>query len=265
MANGVTMPPMGFGTYRLREGEECRKAVLHALQVGYRLIDTAAMYGNEEDVGWAIRESGIPRKEIFVTTKLWNDDHGYEQALRAFERSEHRLNVEYIDLYLIHWPVMRARDRSWVALERIYRDGRCRAIGVSNYTIKHLEQLSSLAEVMPMVEQIELTPFLQQRDLVDHCRQLGMVLQAYSPLTRAKMFGDKFLVEMSQRLERTPAQILLRWSMQKGFVPLPRSSRPERIEENFRIFDFQLERDDMDRLDSLESNSRVSWDPSGVP
>lgn len=265
LQNGVSMPSPGFGTYQLRPGKQTRQAVLAALQAGYRHIDTAAMYGNEADVGQAVRESGIPRDEVFITTKLNNDDHGLARAEEAFDRSNRTLGLDYIDLYLVHWPVSGLRSQSWKALERVYRDGRCRAIGVSNYTIRHLQELFEQAEIAPMVQQTELSPFLQQKELVSFCQDKGMVLQAYCPLTRAKMMDNPVIRLAASVSEVTPAQVLLRWSVQKGYVPLPKSSNPEHIIENLQICDFELPESSMLLLDALDNGKRVSWNSTNVP
>jgi diketogulonate reductase-like aldo/keto reductase len=263
--NGVEMPRLGLGVYQARAGGEARRAVEHALEAGYRHVDTAALYGNERDVGEAIHSSGIPREEIFVTTKLWNDDHGYDGALRAFEESRERLGLDVVDLYLIHWPVRRLRVDSWRALEKLYRDGLCRAVGVSNYTVRHLDELLNTCEVVPAVNQVEFSPFLYQRDLLEHCHANGVRLEAYSPLTKGRRLSDLTLAEMAGRYGKTPAQVLVRWALERDVVVIPKSARPERIRENADVFDFVLGPDDLATLDGLDEGLHTSWDPTGEP
>lgn len=263
--NGVEMPYLGLGVYLAGAGQETQQAVKHALQVGYRLIDTASMYDNEYDVGKVIRESPIPRQEIFVTTKLWNSDHGYDKSIKAFQKSLERLGLDYIDLYLIHWPVEGLRRDSWRALETLLDTGQCRAIGVSNYMIHHLEELLSHARIIPAVNQVEFTPFLYLKDLLDFCRTHGIQLESYSPLTRGKKFNHPLLQELSKKYQKTPAQILIRWNLQHRVVVIPKSSRPERIEENADVFDFNISEKDMQALDGLHQNYRVSWNPTRIP
>jgi diketogulonate reductase-like aldo/keto reductase len=236
--------------------------VAHALKTGYRLIDTAAFYGNEADVGAAVRDSGVAREEIFITTKLWNDDHGYDQALRAFDASMDRLGLDVVDLYLIHWPVSARRKDSWRALERIRKDGRARAIGVSNYTIAHLRELLEASETVPAVNQVEFSPFLYQRELLEFCRSKSIVLEAYCPLTRAERLTDARLLKIAFVHKRTAAQVMIRWGLQRGVIEIPKSKNPARIEENADVFDFELSEAEMGALDGFSEGLRVSWDPT---
>jgi diketogulonate reductase-like aldo/keto reductase len=263
--NGVKMPRFGLGTYRLSPGKETYDAVRTALEVGYRLIDTASYYANEKDVGRAIRDSGLDRDQVFVTTKLYNQDQGYSQALKAFSASQRRLDVGAIDMYLIHWPVPALRQSSWKALETLLKEERCRSIGVSNYAIAHLEELGTYAETIPAVNQVELSPFLQQTGLTDACRSLGVQVESYSPLTRGKRFGHRDLQAIAGSHGRSPAQVMLRWGLQKGFVIIPKAAAREHIIENAGIFDFTLSEVEMGKMSGLESGLRVSWDPTGVP
>lgn len=263
--NGVEMPVFGLGTYQAGRGEETRKAVGAALEAGYRLLDTAAIYGNERDVGIAIKESGIPREEIFVTTKLWNSDHGYEPALSAFEASLKRMGLSYVDLYLIHWPVRGLRKESWKALEALLEKGKCRTIGVSNYMERHLMELLSDSSVVPAVNQVEFHPYLYLKELSEFCRSKGILLEAYSPLTQGEMLDDPKLVKLAARYSKTPAQILIRWSLQRRAIVIPKSSRKEKIIENADVFDFSISDEDMRILDSFNENMRTSWDPSRIP
>ena len=263
--DGNKIPVLGLGVWQASPGKETRRAVGYALERGYRLIDTARMYGNEKDVGAAVRESGIPREEIFVTTKLWNTDHGYEAALRAFAASRGDLGLEYVDLYLIHWPVPRLRHESWKAFLKLREDGLARSIGVSNYTIAHLQELLPTTSIPPSVNQVEFHPFLYQRELLEFCRAHGIQLEAYSPLTRGRRLGHPVIVDIAAKYRRTPAQVLIRWSLQHGLVVIPKSARPERIRENASVFDFELQSQDMARLDSLDERSHVAWNPDDLP
>jgi diketogulonate reductase-like aldo/keto reductase len=263
--NGVKMPRFGLGTYRLSPGHETYDAVRTALEIGYRLIDTASYYANEIDVGRAIRDSGLDRDEVFVTTKLYNHDQGYPEALNAFENSLRRINVGTIDLFLIHWPVLALRQRSWKALETLLREGRCRCIGVSNYTVAHLKELRTYAEFIPAVNQVELSPFLQQTELVDACRSMGVQVESYSPLARGKKLGHQGLRSIAGSHGCTPAQVMLRWGLQMGHVIIPKAASREHIIENAGIFDFTLSEAEMEEMKGFESGLRVSWDPTGVP
>ena len=263
--NGNTMPVLGLGMWQAGSGKQTRKAVATALEIGYRLFDTAKLYGNESDLGTAIRESGIPREEIFVMTKLWNNDQGYESGLRAFEKSRRELGLDYVDLYLIHWPVPGLRQESWKALLKIRDEGLARSIGVSNYTIRHLEELLRATPAPPAVNQVEFHPFLYQKELLEFCVSKKIQLEAYSPLTRGHRLDHPVIAQIAARDGRTPAQVLIRWSLQHGLVVIPKSIRPERIRENAAVFDFQLSPDDMKRLDSLDESSHVAWDPEDLP
>lgn len=265
LANGVAMPRLGLGVFQSRRGGETRRAVREALALGYRLIDTAAIYGNEADVGAAVKESGLPRAEIFVTTKLWNADQGYEASLRAFDRSLKSLGMEYVDLYLIHWPVPELRLESWRALEKLLQESRCRAIGVSNFTVAHLRELLQTSPTVPAVNQVEFHPFLFQERLLTFCRFHDIQVEAYSPLVKAHRLDDARLATLAHRHGKTAAQILIRWSLQHDLVVIPKSVRRERIAENADVFDFELSPADLAPLDALNENLRMAWDPTEVP
>jgi diketogulonate reductase-like aldo/keto reductase len=265
LGTAAQLPHLGLGVFRARAGGPARRAVLEALEVGYRHIDTAAAYRNEEDVGEAIRASGIPRSEIFVTTKLWNSDHGFDSALRAFDASLARLGLDYVDLYLLHWPVPELRRESWRALERLHGERRARAIGVSNYMVNHLEEVLGEARVPPAVNQIEVSPFLQQREVRAFCQAHGVIVEAYSPLTKGVRLGHPALGHVSRATGRTAAQVLLRWGLQHDMVVLAKSVHADRIRENAAIFDFVLDADAMARLDALEEGLVTGWDPRGQP
>lgn len=270
--NGIEMPAFGFGTYLSKNGEEVATSVKWALQAGYRLIDTAATYDNEEGVGKGIRESGIPREEIFVTTKLWNTDQGYESALHAIDVSLSKLRLTYVDLYLIHWPTaddkgvasINKREETWKAMEEIYRSGKVKAIGVSNYTITHLEEMKKYAKVPPVINQVEFHPFLYQKELLNYCKQNKIALEAYRPLTKGKRLNDATIELIAKKYAKTDAQVLIRWSMQHGCIPIPKSVHKERIEENINVFDFELSDEDMATLDGLNENLRLCWDPTNL-
>jgi diketogulonate reductase-like aldo/keto reductase len=263
--NGVEIPRVGFGVYLAARGDETQSAVLAALSAGYRHIDTARIYENEGDVGVAIHDSDVPRSELFVTTKLWNDDHGYDATLRAFDASLDLLGLEYLDLFLIHWPVAEKRLDSWRAMERLAEEGRVRALGVSNYMVNHLEELLAVAKVGPAVNQIEVSPFLQQREVRSFCEEHGIVVEAYSPLTKAKRLEHPSIVSAATSVERSPAQVLLRWGLQHDMVVLPKSVQPSRIIENAALFDFELTDGEMARLDALEEGLVTGWDPRDQP
>ncbi len=263
--DGNQMPVLGLGMWQAGSGKATRNAVAVALQIGYRLFDTAKLYGNERDLGVAVRESGIPRDEVFVTTKLWNNDQGYESTLRAFEKSRHELGLDYVDLYLIHWPVPGLRHESWKALLKIHDDGLARSVGVSNYTIRHLQELLPATPIPPAVNQVEFHPFLYQKELLDFCGKHKIQLEAYSPLTRGHRLNHPVMIQVAAKYARTPAQVLIRWSLQHGLVVIPKSIRPDRIRENAGVFDFELKREDMERLDSLDESSHVAWNPEDLP
>ena len=258
---GVEIPILGLGTLHAA-GEALQNAILWALDAGYRHLDTAKAYGNEREVGLAVKRSGVPRDELFLTTKLWNDDHGYEHTLAAIDRSLKTLGVDFVDLYLIHWPVARRRVETWKAMERILAEGKARAIGVSNFTIRHLEELAAETDIVPAVNQIEFTPYLYQRELQAYCDGNGIIIEAWSPLTRAIKLQDPKLVAIAARYGRSPAQILIRWGLQQNAVVIPKSVHKERILENAQVFDFHLTKEDMDRLNGFHEDLRTSgWDP----
>jgi len=263
--NGIMIPRLGLGVYQSPPGEVTQGAVEYALKVGYRHIDTARIYGNESDVGAALRKSGIKREDMFVTTKLWNSDQGYETALKACDDSLKRLGLKYLDLYLIHWPVPEVRNESWDALTKLLKDGKCRSIGVSNYTIQHLTELLEDADVVPMVNQVEFSPFLYQKQLLDYCEKNKIQVEAYSPLTQGAKLNHPTIQQIAKKHGKTPAQVLLRWSLQHNLVTIPKSVREERIKENSQVFDYNLTSEDMRVLDSLDENFRNSWDPTNAP
>ncbi len=264
--DGARMPWLGLGVYLTREGREVEEAVKAALSCGYRSIDTAALYENERGVGKAIRESGIPRDELFVTTKLWNNRHGFDSALKAFEESRKRLGLEYVDLYLIHWPSSGAPviAETWKAFEKLRADGRVRSIGVSNFLVRHLSELLAETGTVPGVDQVEFHPFLLQRDLLDFCRERGIRLEAWAPLVQGTAFDNPLLKGIAARRRKSVAQVLIRWDLQHGVVSIPKSVRAERIRENAQVFDFELSADEMASIDSLDASRRVGADPNHI-
>jgi len=258
----VQIPKLGLGVY-MAAPRDAYQATLAALKTGYRHVDTAAVYGNERDVGQAVRDSHIPRQEVFITTKLWNSDQGYDNTLRAFNRSLAALGFDYVDLYLVHSPMaVDKRLHTWKAMEEILKSGRARAIGVSNYGVHHLKELFANCEIRPSINQVELTPFNARKELVKFCEEENIVLEAYSPLTRGKRLNDKTLVQMAQKYHKSTAQLLIRWSLQRNFVTLPKSVTPTRILENSQVFDFSISPEDMTKLDGLDEGWVSGWDPT---
>lgn len=262
--NGIKMPRLGLGVWQC-PGPVATKAVKAALALGYRHIDTAMIYGNEKEVGAAIRDSGVTREHIFVTTKLWTVDHGYDEAQRAFDASLERLGLDYVDLYLSHFPVAGKRVDAWRGMSQVLKNGRCRAIGVSNYMELHLNDIIDATGVIPTVNQVEFHPYLNQVNLLKFCQDRKIQVEAYSPLTHAKRLDDRKLVIIAERHERTPAQVLIRWGLQTGLVVIPKSQHPERIEENGAVFDFELTDGDMRVLNGLNEDLRTCWDPTDEP
>lgn len=265
LANGVEVPVLGLGVFRSESGTVTQTAVRAALEAGYRHVDTAKVYGNERDVGIAFRDSGLPREQVFITTKLWNTDHGYESALRACSESLQQLQMDYVDLYLIHWPVAGLRQASWKALEKLLADGYCRAIGVSNFTVRHLRELLPGAESVPMINQVESHPLLTQEETRAFCREQGIAVEAYSPLTKGLRLGHPAITQIARKYERSSAQILIRWGLQRELVVLPKSTNPERVRQNAQVFDFALETEDMRFLDSLNEDLYTGWNPTDAP
>ncbi|GGI13667.1 aldo/keto reductase [Gottfriedia solisilvae] len=259
--NGVEMPWIGLGVFKVNDGEEVVQSVKAALRNGYKSIDTAAIYGNEEGVGQAIKDSNIPREELFITTKLWNSDQGYESTLNAFETSLQKLGLDYLDLYLIHWPGKDKYKETWKAFEKLYKDGRVRAIGVSNFQIHHLEDLISSSEIKPMVNQVEYHPHLTQSELLSFCKKEGIQLEAWSPLKQGQLLKDPTLEEIARKYNKSVAQVILRWDLQNGVVTIPKSIKEHRIIENANIFDFYLEDEDMERISGLNIDSRAGSHP----
>lgn len=265
LANGVQMPWVGLGVFQVKEGKDLIEAVKSAVKAGYRSIDTAAIYENEAGVGQGIREAlaqnGLTREELFVTSKVWNADLGYDETLTAYEASLQRLGLDYLDLYLIHWPVAGKYKDAWRAMEKLYRDGRVRAIGVSNFQIHHLEDLMADAAIKPMINQVEFHPYLTQKELLHFTRKHGIQLEAWSPLMQGGLLDQPVLTEIAAAHGKTVAQIILRWDLQNGVITIPKSIKEHRIIENAAIFDFELNSAEMERIDALNQDRRVGPDP----
>jgi diketogulonate reductase-like aldo/keto reductase len=259
--NGVQMPYFGLGVYLSKDGNEVIHAVKDALNHGYRHIDTASIYDNEEGVGQGIRESEVDRKDVFLVSKVWNNDQGYDATLRAFDASLKRLGTDYLDLYLIHWPKGDLSKDTWKALERLYKEKRVRAIGVSNFLKHHLEDLLPSVEIVPMVNQMEFHPYLVQQELLDFCNANNIQYEAWSPLMQGHIFDLEVMKELAYKYNKTIAQIVLRWDLQKGVVTIPKSSKKERIIANADLFDFEISEADMKALDALDRGKRFGPDP----
>jgi diketogulonate reductase-like aldo/keto reductase len=253
--NGVEIPQLGFGTFRA-VGAETIMAVKEAIKVGYIHIDTALIYGNEKEVGQGIRDGGVPREELFITTKLWRSDQGYKNSLKAIETSLENLGLDYLDLYLIHWPVEDVLLETWKAMEEIAKKGLSRAVGVSNFTPRLLKELKEKSNFIPAVNQVEYQPFLNQKELLAYCQAEGIQLEAYSPLTRGKKLADPTLIKIAEKHGKTVAQVLLRWDLQTNVVTIPKSVTPSRIAENAQLYDFVLDNEDMALLGDMDENLR---------
>jgi len=259
--NGVKMPWLGFGVFQIDDGQQVEHAVKAALDIGYTSIDTAAAYKNERGVGKSIRESGIPREDIFLTTKVWNEDQRKKRTLAAFEESLKRLETEYVDLYLVHWPVKGCYQETWNEMEKIYESGRAKAIGVSNFMIHHLENILAESQIVPTVNQVEFHPYLIQPDLLRFCQNHQIQLEAWSPLVKGEIVKEPVAQKLAEEYNKTPAQIVLRWDLQHEVVTIPKSTHSNRIAENAQIYDFELSQEDMKALDALDAGRRTGPDP----
>lgn len=258
--NGIKMPWLGFGVFKTQEGAQVEQAIADALEAGYRSIDTAAIYGNEEGVGRAVAASGLKREELFITTKVWNSNQGFESTLKAFEESRRKLKLEVIDLYLVHWPVAGKYKDTYRALEKLYKEGYVRAIGVSNFLIPHLDDLLGSCEVVPAVNQVEFQPYLTQPDLQSYCKDRGIQLEAWSPLLQGNL-NVPLLQEIGQAHGKSAAQVILRWDLQNGVVTIPKSVTKSRIIENADIFDFELTTEEVEKINGLNAGRRFGSDP----
>jgi len=270
--NGVVIPQPGFGTFLTPNGETAINSVCYAIQRGYRHIDTAAVYGNESSVGKGIRLSGVHREDLFITSKVWNTERGYDKTLRAFEKTMNDLGLDYLDLYLIHWPANKKQfgdkadqlnQETWKAMERLYKEKRIRAIGLSNFMPHHIDKILEIAEVMPAVDQIEYHPGLLQKECVEYCKKKGIVVEAWSPLGRGAFLSDELLVDMADKYGCTVAQLIIRWVIQNGVLPLVKSITPSRIEENIEVFNFTIRSEDMMIINDMITE-RVGHDPDEI-
>ncbi|WP_309122476.1 aldo/keto reductase [Paenibacillus sp.] len=259
--NGVKMPWLGLGVWRVEEGSQVEQSVAAAIANGYRSIDTAAVYGNEVGVGKAVRESGVKREELFITTKVWNADQGFDSTLRAHEASLEKLGLDYVDLYLVHWPVKGKYRDTWKALVKLYEEKRVRAIGVSNHHIHHLDDIINDTGVVPAVNQVEYHPLLSQVELLSYCKSKGIQMEAWSPLMQGNNLDHPTLKELATKHGKSTAQIVLRWDLQHGVVTIPKSTKEARIRENADVFDFELSAEDMGKIDAMNENRRFGADP----
>ena len=262
--NGTKIPALGLGLWRMKQKEECIKAVHAALDAGYRHFDTAQIYGNEAFLGEALAKSKVPRKELFITTKLWNENQDWDWVVPTFEESLKNLQTDYADLFLVHFPVTELRRPAWRKMEELAKSGRAKAIGVSNYTIRHLEELLNECSIKPAVNQVELHVYLQQPELVEFCKQHDILVEAYSPLTHGEGMDNPVLAEVGQKYGKTPAQVMIRWCIEQGAVPLPKSVHADRIKENLDVFGFKLDKADLQKLAKLNRDFRTCWDPTHV-
>lgn len=263
LLNGIDIPKIGFGTYKLKDENETIDTIKYALKVGYRFIDTASFYENEEWIGKAIKESKIKRENIFLATKVWNDSHGYDKAIDSFEKSMKKLDIDYLDLLLIHWPT-KLNKETWRAFESLYELGKVRAIGVCNFKIGHLEELRKTAKIMPMVNQIEVHPCFSQKEIVNYCNNYKIQVIGWSPIMKGQLLEVPLMMDLAEKYNKTIAQIALRWHIQKGIIPIPKSSHYGRIADNIDIFNFELSEEDMIKIDRLDRNETVSGIPENT-
>lgn len=263
LKNGVHMPKLGLGTFKIENGDVTKQAVLWALESGLRHIDTAAIYRNEESVGEAIKECGIPREELFITTKLWNNVHAYDDALQAFEESCEKLGVDYLDLYLIHWP-KELNTEAWRALEDLYLAKKIRAIGVSNFKEHHIDEIYAMCRIEPMVNQVEFHPQYQQETLRQYCKERNILITGWGPFMQGQLFDKEVILELAKKYNKTPGQIALRWHYQQDVVLIPKSIKKERICENYEIFDFVLTKEDLQLIEALNTQTRIGPDPDTI-
>lgn len=264
LANGVEMPWVGLGVFKVEDGPEVKQAVIDAIESGYRSIDTASVYGNETGVGEALKAVDVPREELFITSKLWNADQGYDSTLKAFEATLECLGLDYLDLYLIHWPVPEANlyEETWRAFEKLYQEKKVRAIGVSNFKEEHLKTLIQGSDITPMVNQVEFHPHLTQEPLRHFCRDHNIQVEAWSPLKQGQLLDDPVLQEIADRHNKSVAQVLVRWDIQSGVVTIPKSTKAHRIKENADVFDFELTHDEMKKINQLNKDERIGPDSS---
>jgi diketogulonate reductase-like aldo/keto reductase len=264
ISNSNSIPQLGFGTWLNTDEGVCLESVKTALEIGYRHFDTAQIYGNEQFIGQALEESNVPRDELFITTKIWNENLDWDVVIPSFEDSLKKLRTQYVNLLLIHFPVTELRRPAWRRMEDILSSGKAKSIGVSNYTITHLEELLRENKIKPAVNQVELHVFLQQPGLVEYCKNNGIAIEAYSPLAHGYGLDNAILASIAKKHGKTSTQIMLRWCLNQGFIVLPKSVHPERIKQNFEVFDFELDESDLKAIKDLDSNIRTCWDPTHV-
>ena len=264
LSNKTKIPQLGFGTWLIKEEAECKTAVKTALEVGYRHFDTAQIYENEQFVGEALVEGSVKRDELFITTKIWNENMFWDDIEPSLEESLKKLNTDYVDLLLLHFPVTELRRPAWHKMQDIYKSGKAKAIGVSNYTVQHLEELLRECEVKPVVDQVELHVFLQQPKLVEFCKDNGIAVEAYSPLAHGYNMTNETLVAIAEKHNKSVAQVMIRWCLDNGFITIPKSTHPEYIRENFEVFRFKLDQDDLKKIESLDKDLRTCWDPTHI-
>lgn len=258
--NGIQMPLLGLGVYDMYN-TEAEQAVADALEIGYRLIDTAALYKNEKEIGNAVKRSNLQRHQIFLTTKVGDNDQGFDSTLRAFDTSCKNLQMDYVDLYLVHWPIKETRKQTWLALEKLYAEKRVRAIGVANYLLPFLNELQTYSSIMPALNQVEFTPWLFQKELLEFCKTRNIQLQSYSPITRGKKFDDPRLLKLCEKYDKSPAQIILRWNLEHGISTIPKSSNKKRLQDNFDILKFTISSEDVAFMDSFDEQFRICPNP----
>lgn len=262
LSNGVKMPQVGLGVYKMTNEEEAIEAITTALEVGYRAIDTATLYANEKEVGKAIKASSVPREDIFVTTKVWNTEQGYDETLRAFEKSLELLELDYLDSYLVHWPVPEKFTDTYRAIERLYEEKLIRVPGVSNHHEEHLLELEKTANIKPVINQIECHPRLEQDELIAFCKERDIAVTAWGPLGRGRILPDEALTQMAKKYNKTAAQLILRWHLDRDTIIIPKSVTPSRIKENFDVFDFELDKEDMEKIKQYDNNGRTGANSS---
>ena len=263
LVNGISIPSIGFGTYKLGDEGKTIDAIKYALKIGYRFIDTASFYENEEGIGKGIKESGVKREEIFLSTKVWNNSHGYDKAIKSFEDSMRKLDIDYLDLLLVHWPT-KLNSETWRAFEDLYELGKIRAIGVSNFKMGHLEALKKTARIMPMVNEIEIHPCFSQKELVNYCNNYKIQVIGWSPIMKGQLLEVPLMMDLAEKYNKSIAQIALRWHIQKGIIPIPKSSHCGRMTDNIDIFNFELSEEDIRKIDKLDRNENVSDIPLGT-
>lgn len=264
LTSGTTIPQIGFGTWMNKDENECKSAIQAAIDIGFRHFDTAQIYENEQFVGEALANCKIPRSELFITTKIWNDNMSWDDIIPSFEESLKKLKTDYVDLLLLHFPVTEFRRPAWRRMEDIFNSGKAKAIGVSNYTISHLEELLLECNIKPAVNQVELHIFLQQPELVRYCKENGIILEAYSPLAHGYVKSDSILSKIAQKHDKSVAQVMIRWCIDQGLVPLPKAVSKNHIQQNFDVFDFCLDTDDLNQITKLDKNLRTCWDPTHI-